>query len=116
MHSVIQILPFLVVGAMLAGMWAAFTKAGQPGWWAVLPVFNALGVIRACGQPLRLFWLLLVPILNIFLMIWLMLRLARCFGRSAWFGVGLLVLPFVFFPVMGFGQARYQPGTLDGLS
>ncbi len=40
--------------------------------------------------------------------------------KSIWrdgylFGLGLLVLPFVFFPILGFGSATYSPAQGTGL-
>jgi arginine exporter protein ArgO len=37
--------------------------------------------------------------------------IARRFGKGRLFGVGAMVLPFVFFPILGFGVARYSPVT-----
>lgn len=111
MHSMIQLVPCLVVGAMAAGMWMTFRKAGQPGWWAVLPVFNAIGIIRAAGEPARFIWFLLIPLVNVALYFMLLLRIARYFGKSGWFGFGLFLLPFVFFPLIGFGDSEYTPDS-----
>jgi hypothetical protein len=33
--------------------------------------------------------------------------IAKSFGKGGGFTVGLLLLPFVFFPILGFGSARY---------
>ena len=109
MHTLIQLIPIPVVGVMIAGMWMTFVKAGQPGWWTVLPVFNLVGIIRVAGEPMRFLWFMLIPVVNIVLLVGLYLRLARFFGKGAWFGWGLVFLPFVFFPVVGFGKADYQP-------
>jgi hypothetical protein len=35
--------------------------------------------------------------------------LAERFGRSQAFGIGLAFLSFIFFPILGFGDARYMP-------
>lgn len=112
MHFMLQLIPLLVVSAMVAGMWMTFIKAGQPGWWALLPVFNLLGIIRVAQEPLRFVWFMLIPLLNMVLLVGLYLRVARFFGKSIWFGLGLAFLPFFFFPLIGFGKARYQVETI----
>ncbi len=37
----------------------------------------------------------------------LFLELAKCFGKGAGFGIGLWLLGFIFFPILGFGDAKY---------
>lgn len=38
-------------------------------------------------------------------------RLARAFGKSVGFAVGLTLLSFVFYPILAFGKAQRQSGT-----
>jgi len=33
--------------------------------------------------------------------------LAKVFGKSTGFGIGLILLPFIFIPVLAFGDAKY---------
>jgi hypothetical protein len=32
---------------------------------------------------------------------------AKSFGKDAAYGIGLALLPFIFYPLLGFGDARY---------
>ena len=105
------LIPILIVGLMVAGMWKVFQKAGQPGWWALLPVMNALGLIRSAAEPNMLIWFLLIPVVNLFVLVYLILKLAQRFKKGWIFGLGLLLLPFVFFPVLGFGDSECKPGN-----
>jgi hypothetical protein len=77
----------------LAGLWRAFVKAGRPGWAAVIPVHNFVVLSEIAGRPKRFFF---SPF-----------EVARAFGRSSGFGIGLAVLPFIFYPVLGFAPSRY---------
>lgn len=36
------------------------------------------------------------------------IRIANAFGKGAGFAVGLIFLPFIFFPILAFGDAEYQ--------
>lgn len=38
------------------------------------------------------------------------IELANRFGKSAGFGIGLVFLGFIFFPILGFGEAKYLGG------
>jgi hypothetical protein len=48
-----------------------------------------------------------VPGVNVVVGIIIMLDLARVFGRSSSFGIGLILLPFIFIPILGLGDAEY---------
>ena len=38
----------------------------------------------------------------------LFIELAKCFGKGAGFGLGLALLSPIFFPLLGFGDAKYR--------
>ena len=54
-------------------------------------------------------WLLLmfVPVVNVVIGIIVLLDLAKVFGKSSGFGVGLIFLAFIFIPILAFGDAQY---------
>ncbi|CAN5744147.1 hypothetical protein BH11PAT2_BH11PAT2_00920 [soil metagenome] len=97
-----------VVALMVVSMWIIFKKAGKPGWAALIPFYNTATWIQIVRKPL--WWmplLIFVPIVNIALCIILTRRLAAVFGKGPWFTVGLIVLPFIFLPILAFGSAQY---------
>jgi len=104
-------LAFVVV--MIASIWKVFTKAGQPGWAAIVPIYNAVILCRIAGKSPWLILLCLIPYLGgIIFGIMLGLAVAKAFGKSSGFGIGLALLGFIFYPVLAFGDAQYQgPGT-----
>jgi hypothetical protein len=93
---------------MVAAMWKVFSKAGQPGWAAIIPIFNTYVMCKVAGRPGWWLILLLIPFVNLIIWIILCVDIARNFGKGAGFGIGLLLLPFIFFPILGFGSAEYQ--------
>ncbi len=102
---------FGLVVAVLAivGLWRVFSKAGQPGWAAIIPIYNIYVLTAVTGQPWWLIIFAAIPLVNIFAMAFLYLKLAERFGLSFPFALGLLFLPFIFFPILGFGDAVYTP-------
>ena len=50
---------------------------------------------------------LLIPFYNIILAIQTQVKLARAFGKSGGFAVGLIFLPYVFQPILGFDGSAY---------
>lgn len=99
-------LAFLVL--MIAAVWKVFTKAGQPGWALFIPIYNAIVWLRVCGKPGWWFILLLIPIVNIIITLIASLGMAKNFGKSAGFGIGLWLLGPIFIPILAFGDAKYQ--------
>jgi hypothetical protein len=93
---------------MIAAIWKVFTKAGQPGWAILIPIYNLYVLCKIAGRPGWWLILMLIPFVNLIIMIILDIDIAKSFGKGAGFGIGLLLLPFIFFPILGFGSAQYQ--------
>jgi uncharacterized protein DUF5684 len=105
------IIPLAITILMIAAMWKVFTKAGQPGWGVLIPIFNAYLLCRIAGKPGWWVILMLIPIVNVVIALLVALGVAQNFGRGAGFGVGLFFLPFIFYPILGFGSAQYSGAT-----
>jgi hypothetical protein len=93
---------------VLASFWRIFTKAGQPGWAAIVPIYNLIVLFRIAGRPWWWILLLLIPIVNIVVLIVTYIDVAKSFGKSAAFGVGLALLGVVFLPILAWGSATYR--------
>ena len=97
----------LVGVLMLASMWQIFKKAGKPGWAILIPFYNMVVLLEITRNPIWWIILMFIPFVNIGLMIYLSYQLAHRFGKSGAFFVGLIILPFIFYPILGFGKAQY---------
>lgn len=123
----------------IVSLWKIFTKAGQPGWAAIIPVYNMYVFTQVIRRPK--WWILLylgiyavyyiglgmimngnssggiltmlggLAILVILIMDYH--RLSTSFGQGAGFTVGLVLLGFIFFPLLAFGSYTYTGGTAD---
>jgi hypothetical protein len=98
----------IVIVIYLAGMWATFVKAGQPGWAAIIPIYNIYIQLKIIGRPWWWLLLLLIPIVNIVILVIVANDMAKSFGKTVGFTIGLIFLPFIFYPILGFGSATYQ--------
>ena len=96
-----------VVVFMVASIWRVFTKAGQPGWACLVPIYNLIVILQIVGRPLWWIVLMLIPIVNFVVMIVIAIDLAKSFGKTAGFGIGLILLGVVFYPLLGVGDAKY---------
>lgn len=93
---------------LIASQWKIYTKANKPGWACLVPFYNTLVLLQIVGKPW--WWLLLffVPGINIIFAIWAVNLLSKSFGKGEGFTVGLILLGIVFYPILGFGDAKYQ--------
>ena len=96
-----------IVIAVLAGWWKMFEKAGKPGWAAIIPIYNLIVTLEICGRPIWWILLMLIPCVNIVVLIIMWIDVAKSFGKSELYGIGLAFLGFIFIPILGFGSARY---------
>jgi hypothetical protein len=98
----------VVVIAIIASVWKVFTKAGKPGWACIVPIYNVIVLLEIINRPLWWFLLLLIPLVNLIVAIIISIDVARAFGKETGFGLGLFFLGFIFYPILGFGDAQYQ--------
>ncbi len=91
---------------IIAAWWKIFSKAGQPGWAAIIPIYNWIVWCKIVGRPA--WWVLLLLICFPIFFIILSIDLAKSFGKGVGFAIGLILLSVIFFPILGFGSATYQ--------
>ena len=103
------VLLFLLIPLIpIVGAWKVFVKAGQPGWAVLVPIYNAYVMLKIAGKPGWWLVLLFVPLANLVVGILATLAIAAKFGKGGGFATGLFLLPFVFYPILGFGRAQYK--------
>ena len=101
-----------IVLMMIASIWKVFEKAGQPGWASLVPVYNIVIMLKITGKPTWWLALFFLPIANFVVMILIVVALAKSFGKSTGFGLGMLFFGFIFYPILGFGDAQYTAPVL----
>ena len=105
---VATIVGLLIALLLIVAIWKVFTKAGQPGWASIIPIYNLYIWCKVVGRPGWWIILLLIPLVNIIVAIILNIDTAKSFGKGAGFGIGLALLGVIFWPILGFGSAQYQ--------
>lgn len=109
---------------VIVSMWKIFTKVGEKGWKSIIPIYNSYILLSIVKVP-QLFWGWLVCViisnfnLELFSVIGTIgvlvisiitcIKLAKVFGKSNGFAIGLIFLPEIFYPILAFGSANYQP-------
>ncbi len=114
------ILYYLLVIISLISLWKIFEKAGVEGWKALIPFYNLWVFAEIVGQP---GWLGLLAILAIFIPVigiliyfaiifYLNYLLAQGFGKDVLYAIGLTLLPFIFLPILAFGDDTFDPDRI----
>jgi Family of unknown function (DUF5684) len=101
------VISLILTVVIIIAMWKVFTKAGKPGWASLVPIYNTIVLLEIIGKPVWWFLLLMIPCVNIIIAFIVCIELAKSFGKEAGFGIGLALLGVIFFPILGFGSARY---------
>jgi hypothetical protein len=91
----------------IVAMWKVFIKAGQPGWAAIIPIYNIYIMTKIGGKPGIWVLLFFIPFVNFIFLIWLYNMISKSFGNDEGFTVGLVLLGIIFWAILGFGSAKY---------
>lgn len=94
---------------MIASLWKLFTKAGEPGWAAIVPIYNIIVWLRIAGKPAWWVVLMLIPFVNMVVAIIASIEFAKAYGKGVGFGLGLAFLGVIFYPLLAFGSTSYSP-------
>jgi hypothetical protein len=102
-----SVIGLAIIILMFAGFWTTFAKAGLPGWGAIVPFYNVYLMCKIGGKSGWWVLLYLIPCVNLIIALIVSIDVARNFGKGTGFGLGLALLPYIFFPILGFSDARY---------
>ena len=109
-NPIVGLIGLALIVFEIAAIWKIFVKAGEPGWASIVPLYNVWVLLRITGKPGWWVILMFVPVVNLVIAIVEAGALARVFGQGTGFAVGLFFLPFVFYPVLAWGDAQYGGG------
>ena len=109
------IVSIVVAIAAVVSLWRVFTKAGLPGWGAIIPIYNVYLLVKAAGRPGWWTVLYFVPVVNVVIHLLVCLDIAQNFGKSKVYGaVGLWLFNVIGFLILGFSSAQYAPVQAGG--
>ncbi len=109
---IVGIIYIVLFVLLVVAFWKVFTKAGKPGWAAIIPIYNMYVLVKIAGRPGWWLLLFLIPFVNIVISLLIALDVAKAFGKSTIFGVfGLWLFSFIGYLILGFGKATYMGAT-----
>jgi hypothetical protein len=105
---VIVIVIFAVITVIkLVSMWTIFTKAGQPGYFGIIPFVNIVIFMDIIRKPWWWLFLWIIPAIGIIWRIWGWNLMVKRFGKTEDFTLGCILLPFIFMPILAFGNSKF---------
>jgi hypothetical protein len=102
-----MVIYLVVIVLMLVSLWKMFVKAGKPGWAAIVPIYNYIVLLEIVGRPIWWLVLLLIPFVNIIVAIIVANDTSKAFGKGVGTTLLLIFLPFIGYPMLAFGDAKY---------
>jgi hypothetical protein len=92
----------------IISIWKIFVKANMPGWKAFIPFYNFYLWVKISGNSGWILLLLIIPIINILIYIYINNELAKKFRKGFLFGFGVTILWFIFIPILAFDSSEYH--------
>lgn len=100
----------------IVSMWKIFKKAGKEGWASLIPIYNLVVLFQISGVNSKaLLWLLLPFLGPTIVMVYIIIayiKLAKAFGKSSGFAVGLIFLNTIFMGILAFDDSTYLGTSL----
>lgn len=93
---------------MIISYWKIFSKKGKPGWAILVPIYNVIVQIQVANLSMIYFLLLLIPFVNIYAIIKINISMAKSFGKSIGYGIGMIFLPIIFIPLLAFSDTKEE--------
>lgn len=107
--QVIQVIVGLSVFALIVAMFAKiFQKAGRLGLEAIIPIYNTYVLFSiTTSRPLLYFILSFVPVIGTIVYLGALMNLATVFNKPGIYKLGILLLPFIFLPIIALDKSEY---------
>jgi len=103
--SIYAILTILFTISSIIGLWKLFEKAGQKGWYVLIPMYNFYIWLKIIKKPMWWFVFITFPFINVFTILLMVIELLKCFQKYKLGEQTLAALfPFAYLPYLGFDK------------
>lgn len=100
---------FAIYIILSVSWYTLFKRSGEKGYKAWIPIYNSYILMRIVGLNPWTVLLYFIPIVNIFALALLSVRVANTYEKGAGFALGVLFFPFVCYPILAFGNQESKP-------
>ena len=101
------ILMLVFIAVSIFANYKVFEKCGEPGWKAIVPVYNTYTLYKIVYGNGWKFLLLLIPFVNFVSIILVYVKLGTTFNKSTLFKLGLVFLTPIMMLVLAFDDSVY---------
>lgn len=106
--SIAMIIVYLLIAAVIiVSYWKIYTKAGKPGWAAIVPIYNIIILLEIVKKPVWWVILFFIPCANIVAMVLVALEFVKVFGKPSWHAALMILVGIVYLPYIAFSDAKY---------
>lgn len=105
---ILLFLALLATIITIISLWKVYEKAGSKGWKSIVPVYNLIVAFRFLDIPMWFLAIGLVPGVNIAASVYMAIRFAKKFKKNNLYIVGLVLVPFVFYPMLAFSKDKFD--------
>lgn len=103
-----EFLLMLYVLGTQAGLCLVFRKAGMAWWKALIPIYNIVLWIKMCGKSKWWYLYFLVPAINVFTFLLMVVETAKVFRRyNFWEQTAAVIFPWIYLPFLGLSRLQY---------
>lgn len=116
------VLVFVLGLVAVFGLWKLFTKAGKPGFYAIIPFLNLYTLVEITALPVTWFWYSIIAgivttwsggllgLVSLYLTFIIFRQLLRVFGKSDSIANVIinLIFPYITLPILGMSDAQYR--------
>ena len=105
---VVWIIYIAIMVFELVALWKLYAKAGQPGWAAIVPIYNFYIWLKIVKMEWwHLLIMLFVPCAILVYACILNYKTAMVFGKDTGFGVLCIFFSNIMIPILAFGSSEY---------
>ena len=113
--AIVMVITVLSALFMTVVLWKIYKKAGKPGWASLVPFYNQFVLAEITwgnGWYFLISFAVIIPYIGSFITIIFAIltyiKLAKAFGKSDGFAVGLIFLNPIFLAILAFGKSQYM--------
>ena len=105
---IFDILLILYFVGVILGLWFVFKKTDIEPWKALIPIYNIVVWIKICGKSWRWYIYFIIPAINVFTFLLLVVETAKCFRRyNFWEQTFAVIFPWIYLPLLGLSKFEY---------
>lgn len=105
---IILVLAVISIIAYIIAYWRIYTKAGEPGWGAIVPFYSYYLLFKIAWGNGWFFLFLFVPVANLIVTFIVYYKLCVAFGHGVGFYLGMLFLSPIFMMILAFDSSEYM--------